>query len=241
MIALISATEDEVSGLLNTLTGKKTSTVSSIKFIEGRFLNIDIIVAIPGVGIKKARNCTNTLIKKYKPGIIISAGFAGALNPKLGLGDIVIPNWSLSLKNKEKIQIDNKLPYIAYKYINGGVLTENSFINVKEKKLDLFVQSGADIVDMETWAIADTARNLDTRIISVRSVSDLTNHHLPRMEQIFNKEAKVDYKKAFGYFKSNPSEIFNFLRFKYVNLRKAGISLNSFLFLLIPVLNQTDN
>ena len=241
MIALISATEDEVSGLLNTLTGKKTSNVSSIKFIEGRFLDIDIIVSISGVGIKKARNCTNTLIKKYKPGIIISAGFAGALNPKLRLGELVLSNWALSLRNYDKINLDNNLPYIAFKFINGGVLTESSFINVKEKKLDLFVKSGADIVDMESWAVADAARKLDTKVISVRAVSDLTNQHLPRMEQIFSKESQIDYKKAFGYFKSNPGELFNFLRFKYVNLRKARISLNSFLYLLIPVLNNIDS
>jgi adenosylhomocysteine nucleosidase len=241
MIAIISATEDEVSGLLNALTDKQASNVNSIKIFAGKFLDIDIVVAIQGVGIRKARNCTNTLIKKYKPNTIISAGFAGALNPKLQLGDVVIPDWVLSLKNSDKIYLDNNLPYIAFKFLNGGVLTENSFINVKEKKLDLFVQSGADVVDMETWAIADAARKLDTRVISVRSVSDLTNHHLPRMEQIFNKESKFDTKKAFGYFKSNPDEIFNFLRFKYVNLRKAGVRLNSFLYLLIPVLNTIDN
>ncbi len=241
MIALISATEEEVSGLLGTLTSKKISTSGNVKFIEGKFLDINIVVSISGVGIRKARNCTNTLIKKYKPNTIISAGFAGALNPKLQLGDVVIPEWVLSLKNSEKIVLGIKLPYIAFKFINDGILTENSFINAKEKKLDLFVRSGADIVDMETWAIADAARKLDTKIISVRAVSDLTNQHLPRMEQIFNKEAKFDLKKAFGYFKSNPGEIFNFLRFKYVNLRKARIRLNSFLFLLIPVLDTIDN
>jgi len=240
MIAIISATEDEVSGLINTLTNKQISTTSSIKYIEGLFLNIDVVVTISGVGIRKARNCTNNLIKKYKPTTIISAGFAGALNPKLELGEIVIPDWVLSLKNQEKIQFNNNFPYIAYKYINGGVLTESSFVNAKEKKLDLYVKSGADIVDMETWAIADAARKLDTSVISVRCVSDLTNQHLPRMEQIFNKESKFDTKKAFGYFKSNPGEIFNFLRFKYINLRKAGIRLNSFLYLLIPVVNTIE-
>lgn len=240
MIALISATEDEVSGLLSSLKNKKISNSGSIKFIEGKFLDIDMVVSIPGVGIRKARNCTNTLIKKYNPGTVISAGFAGALNPKLRLGDVVIPDWTLSLKNQEKIYFEKSLPYIAFKYLTGGVLTENSFINVKERKLDLFVRSGADIVDMETWAIVDAARKLNTGVISVRAVSDLTNQHLPRMEQIFGKESKIDYKKAYNYFKTNPSELFNFLRFKYVNLRKARIRLNSFLHLLIPLLNNTD-
>ena len=241
MIAIISATENEVNGLLNALTNINKTTINSNKIIEGKFLDIDIVIAIAGVGIRKARSCVNSIIKKYKPKILISAGFAGALNPKLQLGDLIIPDWALSLKNNEKIFLDNNLPYIAYKYIKGGVLTESSFINEKNKKLDLFVQSGADIVDMETWAIADTARKQDTRVLSVRAVSDLTNQHLPRMEQIFNRKSKFDKTKAFEYFKSNPGEIFNFLRFRYVNLRKAGIRLNSFLFLLIPVLNNMDN
>ena len=241
MIAIISATEDEVSGLLNAMSGKKSAKAGTINFIEGKFIGTDVVIAISGVGIKKARNCTNSLIKKYNPKIIISAGFAGALNPKLTLGEIVVPGWAASIKNQEKIQFENRLPYIAFKYINGGVLTESSFINSKEKKLDLFVKSGAEIVDMETWAIADAASKLETKVISVRAVSDLTNQHLPRMEKIFNRESKIDYKKAFGYFKANPGEVVNFLRFKYVNLRKARIRLNSFLSLLIPVLDAMDN
>ena len=241
MIVLISATETEVNGLLKALTDIKKTSISSITIFEGKFLDINIVIAIAGVGIRKARNCTNTLIKKYKPKNIISAGFAGALNPKLKLGDLLIADWVSILKNTGKISLDNELPYIAYKYIKGGILTESSFVNEKNKKLDLFVKSGADIVDMETWAIADAAQKLDTGVISVRAVSDSTNQHLPRMEQIFNRESDFDTKKAFGYFKSNPGEIFHFIRFKYINLRKAGIRLNSFLFLLIPVLNNIDN
>ena len=241
MIGIISATEEEISPFLQSLSGKKISVIGKSSFIQGRLLDIDVTVAISGVGLKRARNSTNTLIKKFKPGVIISAGFAGALNPKLGLADVIVADWVLSLKNDEKISMENKLPYIAFNFINGGILTENSFINTKEKKLDLFVKSGAEIVDMETWAIADAAKKLDTGVISVRAVSDLTNQHLPRMEQIFGKESKIDYKKAFRYFKANPSEIYNFLRFKYVNLRKARIRLNSFLTLLIPVLNNLEN
>lgn len=241
MIGIISATKDEISVFLESLTEKKLSVYGKSTFIEGRFLNINVTVAISGVGIKRARNCTNTLINKFKPTTIISAGFAGALNPKLGLSDIVVADWTLSLKNNEKLALKNKLPYIASKYKNGGVLTESSFINTKGKKLDLFVKSSAEIVDMETWAIADAARQLDTPVISVRAVSDLTSQHLPRMEKIFGKDAKIDYKKAFGYFKTNPSELINFLRFKYVNLRKARIALNSFLILLVPLINNLEN
>ena len=240
MIGIISATEEEISPLLQSLSGKKASAYGKSSFIQGRLLDIEVTVAISGVGLKRARNCTNTLIKKFKPRVIISASFVGALNPKLELVDVIVADWSLSLKNDEKISLENKLPYIGFNFNNGGILTENSFINTKEKKLDLFVKSGAEIVDMETWAIADAAKKLETAVISVRAVSDLVNQHLPRMEQIFGKESKIDYKKAFRYFKSNPSEIYNFLRFKYVNLRKARIRLNSFLTLLIPVLNNTD-
>jgi len=120
MIVLISATEYEVSAFLSNLTNKITTKKNSVIFIEGNFLEIGIVVAISGVGIKKARNCTNTLIKKYNPKIIVSAGFAGALNPKLQLGDVVISEWAVSLKSQEKIYLDNSLPYIAFKYLSGG-------------------------------------------------------------------------------------------------------------------------
>ena len=240
MIAIISATKDEVSLLSNKITDKETISSNSFEFVKGYLLKTPVIVAISGVGIKRARNCINTLIQRFNPTVIVSAGFAGALNPKLNIGDLVIPDWVISLKLKRKIQLGTKLPYLAYNYSSGGLLTENSFINTKEKKLDLYIESSASIVDMETWGIAETARERGVNMISVKVVSDTTSGSLPRMEKIYDSESKFDFKKSAVYFKSNPLELLSYLKFRFIDMRKARIRLNVFLELLIPVLNKSE-
>ena len=60
------------------------------------------------------------------------------------------------------------------------------------------------------------------------------------MEKIFNRESKIDLNKSLAYFRSYPIQALKFLKFKYVNLRKARIRLNSFLSVLVPVLDSID-
>lgn len=238
MIAIIAATNEEISPFLSNLNSKNRVEHNKIIFIEGKFLDIPVVVSISGVGIKKARTTTDHIIKKYNPKFIVSAGFAGALNPKLKTGDLVLPEWAASLRAEDKKTFYNSLPYISFKFNKGGILTENRFINNQKDKLDLFLQSGADIVDMETWGVLESAEKNSTKVISARSVSDTTKSKLPRMEMIYSKDSTLDKEKSLNYFKKNPFEIINFLKFKYIDLRKARISLNSFLELLIPILNE---
>ena len=241
MTAIISATKDEISILLNKISDKEFTSVNSVEFIKGNLLKTPVLIAISGVGIKRARNCTNTLLQRFNPEIIVSAGFAGALNPKLKVGDLFLPDWVMSRKFNRKINLDNKLPYVAFNFSNGGLLTENSFINTRELKLDLFIESSAELVDMETWGIAERATEKSIRLISVKTVSDTTSSRLPRMEKIYNSDSNFDFYKSAGYFRSNPSEILNYLKFRFIDIRKARIKLNSFLELLLPVLNQIKN
>ena len=238
MIAIVSATKEELSLLLNKISNKESLTTNSVEFIKGDYLSTPLLIAISGVGIKRARNCTRTLLQKFRPESIVSAGFAGALNPRLKVGDLVIPDWVMSLKAENKVFLTNKLPYLAFNYTNGGLLTENSFISNRGKKLDLFIETSADIVDMETWAVAEAVREKNIGLISVKVVSDTAGSSLPRMEKIYDHDSKVDFRKSAEYFMGEPLQILKYIKFRFIDCRKARIRLNSFLELLIPVLNK---
>ena len=100
MIGIISATKDELSLFLNKVSDQELISSPSGEIIKGNLLKTPLMIAISGVGIKRARNCARTFMQKFKPKIIISAGFAGALNPKLDVGDLVVADWVTSLKLK---------------------------------------------------------------------------------------------------------------------------------------------
>ena len=59
--------------------------------IEGEHDGKIVAVAIGGLGRAAARRAAGLLIAGHRPRWIISAGFAGALNPALNRNDLVLP------------------------------------------------------------------------------------------------------------------------------------------------------
>ncbi|NIP29395.1 MAG: hypothetical protein GTO02_03345 [Candidatus Dadabacteria bacterium] len=237
MITILSATEDEISSFINKLEHKTTETIENLKIYKGKYLEKELIVAISGVGIKKAKNATNILAMKYNPSLILSVGVSGALSAELNVGDLFLGEEVMSLKNSEKYELFCDFPYLSFKYTKGKILSENRFIHSSDEKKELYIKSGgADCIDMETWGIASIARKYNIKLCSFRVISDDTFSNLPRMEMLFTKTSQFSKTKALKYFINNPHELTSFIRFKYINFRKAKIKLNSFLSYLLPVL-----
>lgn len=89
-IGIIGAMDIEVEELIKAMEDIKKETVSRIDFYEGKLQARDVVVAKCGVGKVHAALCTQTMILKYKPDVIINTGVAGSLSPDLNIGDIVI-------------------------------------------------------------------------------------------------------------------------------------------------------
>lgn len=186
-----------------------------------------------GIGIRKARKGTSYLIRKFRPDLIISAGYGGGLKPGLRVGDIVLGEWVLSLKKGEKKKLYSTIPNLKTAYLNGGLLTENRFIYDPIDKKNLFLKTGALSVDMETWGIVEAADQYGAPVIAVRSISDVNEDKLPDMGYIFDGSGKLIKKKAFNYFIANPSRFYPFIKLMFINLKKSSYSLNNFLHYLI--------
>jgi len=109
------------------------------------------------------------------------------------------------------------------------VLTENRFVNDSEEKAKLYKATGAPLVDMESWGVMEAAKQSKTRLIIIRSVSDLASDDLPKIQKFYDENANFVYRKAFLYFISQPGQITKYLKFRFVYLRNSTISLNNFL------------
>src|SRR5690242_5733745 len=55
-----------------------------------------VAIACAGIGSVAAARVTETIIQELRPELIVSAGFAGALDPGLGIGSIVVPGKVIS-------------------------------------------------------------------------------------------------------------------------------------------------
>jgi adenosylhomocysteine nucleosidase len=88
--AVLGAFEREVTLLEDRLTDRQEQEIEDIQFVTGRLNDQKVVVAWTGIGKVNAAMTTTLLMEHFKPKYIIFTGIAGAVNPELRPGDIVI-------------------------------------------------------------------------------------------------------------------------------------------------------
>ncbi len=206
MIGIICAEPEEITQIALYMKNTKKTKINSFEFIEGETQKIKCVLVLGGVGKVNAAMCTQTLITKYNPTLIINIGVAGGIDNSLKIGDIVIGENVIqhdfdvsAFPNRKKGQIPgfsevkipctpkitelliksaNKIPSI--KKHSGTILTGDQFINSPEKISELKKEFGGIACEMEAGSIAQVCHinNVDFGII--KSISDLAdkNSHI---------------------------------------------------------------
>jgi adenosylhomocysteine nucleosidase len=105
------------------------------------------------------------LEQKHHVDRILSIGFCGALDPALRIGDIVI---------------SGEVPTVlGASFVQGDVLSVDRVAFTAREKCDLRRATGAAVVEMESAAVAQKAREWDVPFGCVRVVSDIAGEDLP--------------------------------------------------------------
>lgn len=96
---------------------------------------------------------------------ILSIGFCGALDPALRIGDIVV---------------SGEVPKgLGAPFVRGDVVSVDRVAFTAREKCDLRTATGAAVVEMESAAVAQKAREWDVPFGCVRVVSDVAGEDLP--------------------------------------------------------------
>ena len=90
LLGIIAAMDSEIKALKGVILAEETEVISGIEFIRGKIKNTEVVIAKCGVGKVFAAVCTQTMIMRFKPDVIINIGVCGTLTDKLDLCDIVI-------------------------------------------------------------------------------------------------------------------------------------------------------
>ncbi len=196
MVGVIAAMEIEALGLIERLSDTKTEEYSGIKFVRGRYDGCDVVVAICGIGKVFAAVCTELMIIKYSPSIIINTGVAGTLTPEISIGDIIIadklvqhdmdtsaigdPCGFVSGINVIDFETDKELSLeiksiadsMGEKSVFGKIATGDVFVNDKALKSDIVEKFSAKACEMEGAAIAQVCYINAVRFAAIRVISD---------------------------------------------------------------------
>ena len=150
---------------------------------EGHVFDHPVVWTISGVGREAAQNAAQLMIDGHQPHTLVSAGFAGALAPNLEHGTVLVPERILD-DNQQCIyplgHSDQTLwPVGKIVDSNTTLITVNSVITSKEEKARLRQETHADLVDMESAAVALVAQNANVQFLAVRAISDTSEETLP--------------------------------------------------------------
>lgn len=153
--------------------------------IEINIPNVEVIYVETGMGKVNAAMKTMRAICEYHPDMVINYGSAGTLNHNIG--DIIVCNRFID-RDLQKVTVNGVVSEIVFGTDEARhVLTEQR-LNERAKVLwgtcntgDSFITSGADIegdvIDMESYAMADVCREMGIPFVSVKYVTDVVGQN----------------------------------------------------------------
>jgi adenosylhomocysteine nucleosidase len=145
-------------------------------FHEGLLGARRVAWVVCGPGMAAAGRAADLLIDGHRPRHLVSAGFAGGLDPALARGAAVVARRSL---RERRPPLDLLAPACPEAVAGGDIVTVDAVVATKAAKRDLHAATGAAIVDMECRAVAERAAAAGVPCISVRVVSDGADDYLP--------------------------------------------------------------
>lgn len=200
-IGIIVAMQEELDEVLKIMENVEEKSIYNITFIEGNIGKKHIIAVKSGVGKVNAARTTQILIDRLDVKAVINVGSAGALNPSLNIGDIVIANkviqhdFDITAFNHEKGFITGVGDYIecdkailgklkeiiynmhdtTYKATTGVIASGDIFCTDVEMKNKIYSKFNAECVEMEGAAIAQVCYLDNIPFAVIRSISDSPN------------------------------------------------------------------
>lgn len=230
MIGFIGAMQLELDGIRENMTEKESVKVSGIEFVSGKLGNIHIVTAVCGIGKVFAAICAQTMILKFKPSLIINTGVAGAISPKLSIGDVVVaenvvqhdmdtspigdPVGLISGINKIYFETDQKasealigsLKKFNINTLRGTIATGDQFISTTEKKNYLRDNFDAVSCEMEGGSIGHVCYVNAVPFTVLRSISDSADEAASTDYPTFARSSAERYIKVITDFAEKWSE-----------------------------------
>lgn len=181
--------------------------------------NTQCKIGVIGMGPERAANSTRRLIEQHRPVAVILAGFAGALRDGLEVGDLIIASQVINCRPAAPTRALEKTLMLALRadrvqppIINGTVISTSSVVGDPMQKRTLHRQFGADVVDMESFAVAEVCDLLRIPWAVMRVISDTVDTKLsPHLVQLM-QNGDVTWLRAMWSALKHPRLISEFIR-----------------------------
>lgn len=196
-IGVIGAMKEEIELFHGHMQQPAESVKAGITFFEGEFQGKPIVLCKSGVGKVNAAVTTQLLIDTFGVEAIVFTGVAGAVDPSLEVGDIVVsteclqhdmdvtalgfPRGTIPYEDTSLFVADEALRMLAMEAAGGlfpgrvkagRVLSGDQFIASRETVGQLYRELGGSCTEMEGAAVAQVCSMNRLPFVVIRSMSD---------------------------------------------------------------------
>lgn len=203
-VAVMTAVGPETRAVLAAIRRPIRVPLAGFRAWSGTAGERPITVVQGGIGPERARAALHALDVSH--GLIVSAGFAGALVPNAVAGDLVLPGavvWELEA-SVERYDVPaatwraarNALPAaLAASALHGAILSSATVVASVAAKRSAAARTGAVAVEMEAAALIAIARERGLDVLVLRTIldgADVSLEGLPAdLEQSWRARARL--------------------------------------------------
>jgi adenosylhomocysteine nucleosidase len=190
-IGIVAALEREVWPLIRNWPVRTVRWGGSrYKFYQGAHA----VLVCGGIGGSAARRAAQALVELRQPDTLLSAGFAGALEPELRAGSTLAAARIVDAETGESFESGQG---------NGTLLSTARVLSAAEKA-ELRGRYGAIAVDMEAGAVAAVAKERRMPFVAIKAICDDTGLSLPPFTSFIDEQGRFLTAAYVGYVAPRP-------------------------------------
>ena len=194
-IAIMGAMPEEVAPILKRLKDYKTTEYAGNKYYEATYNGVELVIAYSKIGKVFSALTASTMIEHFGAEKLLFSGVAGAVSPKLKVGDLIVatklaqhdlditafghpfgyvPEGSVFVEtDKSLIEISKVVANEMGKSVVEGIIaTGDQFDANEDRKNWIGSTFGADALEMEGGSVAVVCDALGVDFFILRAISD---------------------------------------------------------------------
>jgi adenosylhomocysteine/aminodeoxyfutalosine nucleosidase len=197
-IAIMGAMPEEIEPLLERVENINRVEYANNSYYEATYKGKEVVIAYSKIGKVFSSLTASILVEKFKCSTLLFSGVAGAINPELHIGDLIIADklsqhdldisifghaYGFVPEGAIFIESDKNLRAIALevaqknslKIREGTIATGDQFVASTKRKEFISTHFKADALEMEGASVAVVCDALNIPFFILRAISDTAN------------------------------------------------------------------
>ena len=214
-IAIMGAMPEEIEPILKKLDSYEKVDFAKNSYYKGHYKSLEVVVAYSKIGKVFSTLTATTMLEMFACDMLLFTGVAGAVNPSLKIGDLVVatklaqhdlditifghphgfvPGGSVYVESDPDLRALAKIvaDKMGVEVHEGIIATGDQFIASEEKKEFIAKTFKADALEMEGASVAVVCDALGVPFFILRSISDAADMDAGfNFEEFVHSSAKI--------------------------------------------------